>query len=81
MLIVPADVTEVKCLFYQHVLDAVTSEQYGITCNTEVLDELKKLFNHWDFQCYSNDFIRTAVLDSEIEPCENRDTSEPGIIS
>ncbi len=80
MCITPADVTEVKCLFYQQVLELVTSNQYGIECSTtDITDQLKKLFNHWNFECYSNDFIRAAVLDSTPEFCDERDTSVPGI--
>lgn len=81
MCITPADVTEVKCLFYQKVLEIVTSSQYGIECNEDtVLTEIKKLYNRWNFQCYSDDFIRTAVLDSTVELCTERDTAIPGII-
>jgi hypothetical protein len=78
MCITPADVTEVKCLFYQKVLELVNSQQYGIECNsTDLLAEIKKLYNHWNFECYSNDFIRNAVLDSTIETCADRDTEIP----
>lgn len=81
MCITPADVTEVKCLFYQHLLDLIKSNQYGIECSTEdLLSQIKKLYNHWNFECYSNDYIRNIVLDSTPEFCETRDTSVPGIV-
>ncbi len=81
MCITPADVTEVQCLFYQKVLSIVSSQQYGIECNEqELLTELKKVFNHWQFKCYSDDYIRNLVLDSTITYCTTRDTQEASII-
>jgi hypothetical protein len=81
MCITPADVTEVKCLFYQKVLDIVSSNQYGIECSQEdMLTEIKKLYNHWNFECYSDDFVRNAVLDSTVSLCTERDTAVPGTI-
>lgn len=80
MCITPADVTEVQCLFYQKVLDIVSSQQYGVDCSEQTaLDELKKIFNHWNFKCYSDDYIRNLVIDSTITYCTTRDTSVAGI--
>lgn len=81
MCIVPADVTSLKCLFYQKVLEIISSYQYGIECdNSAQLSEIKKLFNHWNFECYSNDFVRDAVLNADLDLCSTRDTWTPGII-
>ena len=81
MCITPADVTEVQCLFYQKVLSIVSSQQYGIECNEqELLAELKTVFNHWGFKCYSDDYITNLVIDSTVTYCTTRDISVPGII-
>lgn len=80
MCINPVDVTSVKCLFYQEVLNAVKSISYGISCNDDDLLTVKDIFDQWNFECYSNDFIRNLIIDSDVEICTERDEAIPGII-
>ncbi len=79
MCINPADVTEVKCLFYNEVLSQIQSNTYGIECGDDPLSTARKLYNHIIFQCYSNDYIRNLVLDNDLELCE-RDTYVEGLL-
>lgn len=79
MCINPADVIEVKCLFYNEVLTQIKSLTYGVECGDDPLATTRKLYNHLKFQCYSNDYIRALVLDNTLDLC-NRDTYQEGLI-
>ena len=76
MCILPADVTKVKCLFFNKLLDLLSNSLYGIECNTpSSLDEVQNIINHYEFGCFSDDFIRNLVIDegSTVTLCINKD--------
>lgn len=76
MCILPADVTKVKCLFFNKLLDLLADGLYGIECDsTASLDMVKNIINHYDFGCFSDDFIRNLVIDegSTVTLCVNKD--------
>lgn len=79
MCITPADAINVSCIFYNEVVSKINSDTYGIECSDDSLAIIRKLYNHILFQCYSNDYIRTLILDTELDLCE-RDTYQEGLI-
>lgn len=62
MCILTADVHKVLCLFYEKLVEYIQTEQYGIKCDTNI-NNVKDILNYYEFQCYSNDYIRNLVIE------------------
>jgi hypothetical protein len=81
MCILPADVTKVKCLFFNKLIDLLSSDLYGIECSTPTsLDDVKNILRHYEFQCFSDDYIRNLVIDegSTVTLCTTKDVFTAG---
>jgi len=71
MCILTADVHKVLCLFYDKLLEYIDTEQHGVKCDITI-DDIKLLLNHYELQCWYNDYIRNLVLEEgdTVEDCD-----------
>jgi len=63
MITIPtADVRDIACLYFAKVSELAGQTVYQIDCDTQkLIDEIKTLLKHYEFNCYYDDFIREAV--------------------